>query len=386
MAARFWVAGGTGNWSSTTNWSTTSGGASGAAVPTSSDDVTLDGSGLADCTADTGTINCLSFTVASGYTKNLKCTVNINVFTGGLTLGSAMTFTASTTGGFRMNGASTLTSNGKTCTVLLTFLTAGTYALGDTWTTTGGITISAATVLNSNTLNIAGGTLSGSSTLGGTTAIVFGTTGNMTWNMSGAISNALTINTSGTFTFLQSLSFAGTLTYTAGTVVTTGSLHSSLATCTLNTSGVTWNNATTGFGPTITLNSTFTLSGSLSLIGCTLAGTAGFSTATLILSLSSVTTTLHSGNTHIVTAALKSSGGSGAANLLKSSTAFFSASLNYSGPPSGLDLPYTNFTDIDASGGNTIWAYVTTLLRTVNINNRVAGSYVPQTKGGGFAN
>lgn len=45
MASRFWV-GGTGTWdaSSTTNWSATSGGASGASVPSSSDDVTLNAS------------------------------------------------------------------------------------------------------------------------------------------------------------------------------------------------------------------------------------------------------------------------------------------------------------------------------------------------------
>lgn len=32
MADRYWVAGGDGNWNSTTNWSATSGGASGASI------------------------------------------------------------------------------------------------------------------------------------------------------------------------------------------------------------------------------------------------------------------------------------------------------------------------------------------------------------------
>lgn len=42
MAARFWVNGGNGNTNSTTNWSASSGGASGASVPTSVDSATWD--------------------------------------------------------------------------------------------------------------------------------------------------------------------------------------------------------------------------------------------------------------------------------------------------------------------------------------------------------
>ena len=45
MANRYWVSGGTGNWNSTTNWSTTSGGLSGATVPSigvAGDDVFFD--------------------------------------------------------------------------------------------------------------------------------------------------------------------------------------------------------------------------------------------------------------------------------------------------------------------------------------------------------
>lgn len=60
MANRFWV-GGTGNWdaATTTHWSATSGGAGGASVPTSSDNVTFD-----------------SASNASGYTVTLTATAN----------------------------------------------------------------------------------------------------------------------------------------------------------------------------------------------------------------------------------------------------------------------------------------------------------------------
>ena len=44
MANRYWVAGGTGNYNSTTNWSATSGGASGASVPTTVDAIFFDAS------------------------------------------------------------------------------------------------------------------------------------------------------------------------------------------------------------------------------------------------------------------------------------------------------------------------------------------------------
>lgn len=70
MASRYWV-GGAGTWdgTSTTHWSATSGGAGGASVPTSADDVFFDansGSGVLNCAGDVdiGTRSCrnLSFT------------------------------------------------------------------------------------------------------------------------------------------------------------------------------------------------------------------------------------------------------------------------------------------------------------------------------------
>jgi len=69
MATRYWV-GGAGNWSSTTKWSTTSGGASGASVPISTDDVVFDAnSGLvgAIATVDTAQV-CASLTLTPGAT------------------------------------------------------------------------------------------------------------------------------------------------------------------------------------------------------------------------------------------------------------------------------------------------------------------------------
>ncbi len=66
MADRYWV-GGTGTWNttSTTNWSASSGGASGASVPTVADNVFFDQAGTYTVTM-TGALACLDITVSAG--------------------------------------------------------------------------------------------------------------------------------------------------------------------------------------------------------------------------------------------------------------------------------------------------------------------------------
>jgi hypothetical protein len=92
MAARFWVTGGTGNWNSTTNWSATSGGASGASVPGSSDTAALDassGSGTVtlDISPDIQTLTCTGFTGTLAFGTN---TISLNstgtIFVGATTM------------------------------------------------------------------------------------------------------------------------------------------------------------------------------------------------------------------------------------------------------------------------------------------------------------
>lgn len=92
MANRFWVAGGTGNWNSTTNWSTTSGGASGASVPGSADVALFNassGSGTAtlDISPTIQSLNCSGFTGTLAFGSN---TITVNstgtIYTGSLTM------------------------------------------------------------------------------------------------------------------------------------------------------------------------------------------------------------------------------------------------------------------------------------------------------------
>ena len=92
MAARFWVTGGTGNWNSTTNWSATSGGASGASVPSTADTATLNansasGTVTLDISPDIQTLTCTGFTGTLAFGTN---TISLNstgtIFTGATTM------------------------------------------------------------------------------------------------------------------------------------------------------------------------------------------------------------------------------------------------------------------------------------------------------------
>src|SRR6266576_1985302 len=74
MAQRFFVVNGT-NYSSTTSWSTISGGSSGSSVPTASDDVLLDANSPGNLTIDVASA-CRSIDL-TGFTH----TVTHNAFT-----------------------------------------------------------------------------------------------------------------------------------------------------------------------------------------------------------------------------------------------------------------------------------------------------------------
>ena len=83
MANRYWV-GGVGSWSSTTKWSLTSGGASGASVPTATDDVIFDAnSGLTGATATVDTAQtCNNLTITPSATigvQQIAITVSLTV-------------------------------------------------------------------------------------------------------------------------------------------------------------------------------------------------------------------------------------------------------------------------------------------------------------------
>ncbi|MGE0574066.1 MAG: hypothetical protein AB7I59_18135 [Geminicoccaceae bacterium] len=86
MAFRYWV-GGAGDWSDTAHWSTSSGGAGGASVPTASDDVRLDNNSnlISDAIRLTADAVCASFVGSGGPYWQLNCqnTYRLTINSGG---------------------------------------------------------------------------------------------------------------------------------------------------------------------------------------------------------------------------------------------------------------------------------------------------------------
>jgi hypothetical protein len=268
---RYWVAAGSANWNTSANWSTASGGMGGASVPGSTDAAIFDGNGPGNCTlninvtlttlnvkaAYTGTIIQGNYTVTTSGTATFAGgtftggTAEIN-FQGTFTLsGTAFTSTnnilelnanAAFTGGsfianngtvqFNSTAAVTLTISGTSPTLY----TAEFVGLGRTYdiTATGDLQVTNALnlsgssyiTLNKGTIEVTGdinitNTATGG---GGTTTILINGTGNQNINGSttsgyGALPIVNIDKTSGNLNLYNIISFAGDLTYTAGTLV-----------------------------------------------------------------------------------------------------------------------------------------------------------------------
>lgn len=109
MATRYWV-GGSGNWSSTAEWATTSGGAPGASVPLATDDVVFDANsgGNINVSVD-GAYTCASLTItriaaAGVITISISSSLTVNgAFTTASTAGNSRIWIKSVTSGTREN-------------------------------------------------------------------------------------------------------------------------------------------------------------------------------------------------------------------------------------------------------------------------------------------
>jgi hypothetical protein len=211
MADRYWV-GGSGNWNatSTTNWATSSGGASGASAPTSADNVIFDGASNTGTDAFTVTVTgtsaapalCADFSTSSldgAMTLTMGATAVLDIY-GSMTL-PATNFSISGTSGAAIRYKSTTT--GKTLTtngvslgnVAITFDgVGGGWTLGSAYTSTQAITLTNGTFDTGN-YNITSLTLSSSNsntrtltlgsatlTLSGNGPIIFTTATNLTLN------------------------------------------------------------------------------------------------------------------------------------------------------------------------------------------------------------
>lgn len=190
MADRYWV-GGTANWDGTagTKWSATSGGAGGATVPTSADDVFFNAASGAStvtvaATANARSINC------TGFTGTITGSSGINV-SGSITLVPAMTWSHS--GTVTIIGTGTLTTAGKVFSITTINGAGITVTLGDPLDVTGrNLTVSQGTFTTNGHNIIASSFISqttsvrtinlGASTLTLSNGILFTIPDNLTFN------------------------------------------------------------------------------------------------------------------------------------------------------------------------------------------------------------
>lgn len=155
MANRYWV-GGTAAWDATagTKWSTTSGGAGGAAVPTAADDVFFNAaSGAVTCTISGSrtclSLNCTGFTGTLGNTSTPVLTIS-----GSLTFASGMTINNGLRLIFNATNSQTITSNGKDADNYEFNGVGGTWTLQDAFDNSGGAFSSNSVTLTNGTLNL----------------------------------------------------------------------------------------------------------------------------------------------------------------------------------------------------------------------------------------
>jgi hypothetical protein len=169
----------------------------------------------------------------------------------------------------------------------------------------------------------------------------------------------------------------GTLTYQSGIPIFNGTfvLQGSV---TLNTSGMSFNilnvNTTVVATANITINSLLTVSNLLSISQSgaqtiNFLGSFGFITASYFSTFAGGTVVLTSGNTYSITSSLTAIASTTSAHTIRASlTDSTKAVFNLSFGASQ-SVFYINGTDIDSSGGQTIWSLGGTLTRTINWSN-----------------
>jgi hypothetical protein len=367
------------NWGTATNWSLTSGGGATGAVPTNADEVIFDvNSG--DCKVDTQNRVCKSITF-TGYLNVIDMTFNITVgnstgATNNIIFQANQSSRVAGAGALIASSSGSINSNGGTWPNPFQFTgTSQTFTLGDNLTLTGLLTVAPTTgcTISSNNINCTSVTFSTAATISGTTTFNFNNGG--TWqhtNVNSQLRN--NVNISSSVTISGNIYYnTGTLTWISGTPVVTGStLNIANATTTLNTNGMSWNNVTVSnttasaitlvLNSTLTVNSTFTLSGNQAI---TFGGTSNFSVNTFnIITTGAVIHRLVSTRTYTVTNTFNANPTGTTLVTLASTTGGSQAILNFSG--SNQSIIHLNVTDINSSAGNILYTLSGTLTNATN--------------------
>jgi hypothetical protein len=186
MALRYWVSN-TGNWdaTSTTNWAASSGGSSGAAVPTTSDDVYF------DVSSGTGTVTAVISPDVNSLTSTSTCPLALT-FAGHTLTCETGTLSLSNTG--TLNLGNGLTLNGATALFYVDTsvgaVTSGSCVLAMNGTTDMTMTVNKALTVKSLTL-------------GSAAVVIMGGSATLTLNSNSSI--PLTLNANSTFTHSNAL-------------------------------------------------------------------------------------------------------------------------------------------------------------------------------------
>jgi len=163
MADRYWV-GGNAIWDSTagTKWATTAGGAGGASVPTSADNVFF--TVASNAITLTGAIACANLTVTNTATGNKFLTGTSGALSiyGSLDIQVAFTWSSTASVAFLSTTASTVNASNATIAGSVTFGSSTTGATGS-WTLTSALTTTAGCNFHSGTLDTAGFSFTASS-------------------------------------------------------------------------------------------------------------------------------------------------------------------------------------------------------------------------------
>ena len=271
MADRYWV-GGTGTWntSSTTNWSASSGGASGASVPTAADSIFFDQAGTYSVTL-TGTLNCLDWTVSAGAVTYVSGTTPNMTVNGDVTwgAGNVVSFSGATFSWLFEGGSATrprtISTNGVAVPGNATSFSNGTFNLGSAFTASVNLSNTSATInTNGYALTFAG--LFGIGTYNWGSSIVTATgAGPM------AFSNSLTINP-GSSTLICTSSNnpvtlnGGTTGLTFNNVVFTSTSAVAIGTQTNTFNNLTVYSPSAGSTTSVTFGANQTINGTLSTV------------------------------------------------------------------------------------------------------------------------
>jgi len=268
--ATYTAAAGGGNWDNPTTWG-------GAGVPTTGD-IVLFNATSGNVTVTSGAVcSEINFNSGTAYAGTITFTNTLTIAatsafstSGNITLSPAVGFTIAGSNGILWTSTGGLsrifTSNGKAFN--RPFVTGGNGS--NVITLTGDFTVSdinsAFTGLNGSNLIITGNVSSASSIAAGTSSCILAGV-LTTWN-SGASLNRVIFNSTGTITILGTVACYTSITWTQGTLVTTGSTMAVQVMTSISLAGKTLNNMSfSSNATTTTVTGDFNLTGNLTLGG-----------------------------------------------------------------------------------------------------------------------